>query len=745
MSGSQTSYGSYDGRVFIDGFNSGGVVHNDSEGYLTTRKIVTVDISDNVITSEKLANDISYNGILTVVDCSGGSFNQVANKGYVDDQITEIRDGIPQETVDTLKELSDKLVDENGNELYARLASPTFTGTVTVSDNITVSDFSTGVVHSDASGNLSSSLIVNGDISNNTLTSIKFAKNSDISGNTAFGTNTFSALTTGSYNTATGFNSLQANTTGIYNTATGYNSLQDNNTGNGNTAYGFQSLINNKVGGLNTATGISALYNNNSGNYNTATGNSALSNNTTGSNNTAIGHQAGKNNKTNNNNTFLGTFSDLDSSANAWANSTAIGHNSKITASNQIVLGTSTETVNIPKLNSLGVVKSDPSGNLTSSLILNSDISNNTLTSIKFAKNSNTSLNTAFGTNTFSALTTGSNNTAIGFSALQNNTTGSSNTATGYNSLQSNTTGNNNMAYGHQSLKNNTIGSNNIAIGFYALNSDISGNSNTAIGFQSLQYDVSGNGNTAIGYNSLRQNLTSNNTAIGYQSLQANTTGSYNTATGYNSLQANTTGNSNTATGLQALENNTTGYNNTATGYKSLQNNTYGYGNTAYGLWTLINNTNGDNNTSIGLFALQYNTTGNYNTAIGHQAGKNNKTNNYNTFLGSLSDLDSSANAWANSTAIGYNSKITASNQIVIGTSNETINIPKMSNIGFVKTDASGNLTTTTSLESSVMPTSAPANQTQPPAGTFWFDVLNKKLKISDGSVWYDLTLTPST
>ena len=130
MSG-QTSYGQNDGSAFIDGFNSVGVVHNDAQGYLSTSKIVAEDISANAITSDKLANDISYNGLFKVNNIDNVSVDsQVANKKYVDDQITEIRGGVPQVTVDTLKELSEKLVDASGTEIFARLANPTFTGTV---------------------------------------------------------------------------------------------------------------------------------------------------------------------------------------------------------------------------------------------------------------------------------------------------------------------------------------------------------------------------------------------------------------------------------------------------------------------------------------------------------------------------------------------------------------------------------------------------------------------------------------
>jgi len=108
---------------------------NIANGAITSDKIGTgvivgSNISSNTITAGLLANDISYNGLLKVRDCSGGVDTQAANKKYVDDQITEIKGGIPQIDVDTLKEIADKLVDASGTEIYARLASPTFTGTV---------------------------------------------------------------------------------------------------------------------------------------------------------------------------------------------------------------------------------------------------------------------------------------------------------------------------------------------------------------------------------------------------------------------------------------------------------------------------------------------------------------------------------------------------------------------------------------------------------------------------------------
>ena len=82
---------------------------------------------------------------------------------------------------------------------------------------------------------------------------------------------------------------------------------------------------------------------------NTAIGQNALVNNSTGGNNVAIGYQAGSAgtaNTTGSNNTFVGY--QARANANNYSNSTALGAGAEIKASNQVVLGTTTERVIIP-------------------------------------------------------------------------------------------------------------------------------------------------------------------------------------------------------------------------------------------------------------------------------------------------------------------------------------------------------------------------------------------------------------
>jgi hypothetical protein len=97
----------------------------------------------------------------------------------------------------------------------------------------------------------------------------------------------------GKYNTASGSWSLYANTTGYSNTASGFGSLSSNTTGHRNTASGSASLQSNTTGTYNTASGFASLFLNTTGGQNTASGDGSLSSNTTGSSNIAVGYQAG--------------------------------------------------------------------------------------------------------------------------------------------------------------------------------------------------------------------------------------------------------------------------------------------------------------------------------------------------------------------------------------------------------------------------------------------------------------------
>lgn len=170
---------------------------------------------------------------------------------------------------------------------------------------------------------------------------------------------------------------------------------------------------------------------------------------------------------------------------------------------------------------------------------------------------------------------------------------------------------------------------------------------NTAVGHQALFTNISGSFNTALGFNALYNNTNWSNTAIGAHALFDNTSGNDNTGVGRNALSTNISGVFNTALGSNSLRLNTTGTHNTALGSNAMFSNTIGIHNTASGFYAMSGNTTGNYNTSQGYHSLFGNNTGSLNTALGYRA----------FFSGTYS----------NSTALGSNSIITASNQVRLG------------------------------------------------------------------------------
>ena len=158
------------------------------------------------------------------------------------------------------------------------------------------------------------------------------------------------SLTSGSNNTSVGTSCMAALTTGNNNSAFGAEIMSYTNTGqyslpsnmSDNVCLGYRSLQNvGQLGGIspnsNTAIGNFALNADNGG-YGT--------NCLYGSNNSALGYKSGTRiSQGSNNNTLIGAFADAYLATQSYQYSTALGSGAIITASNQIVLGTATETV----------------------------------------------------------------------------------------------------------------------------------------------------------------------------------------------------------------------------------------------------------------------------------------------------------------------------------------------------------------------------------------------------------------
>lgn len=126
-------------------------------------------------------------------------------------------------------------------------------------------------------------------------------------------------------------------------------------------------------------------------------------------------------------------------------------------------------------------------------------------------------------------------------------------------------------------------------------------------------------------------------------------------------------------TGITAVGFNTvtSGLSNCAFGNNSLSVAT-GFYNAGFGTSSLRNTTTGGYNSALGLFSLSANTTGNYNVAIGYESSIYNVTGSNNTAIGTSSGPVLAGSGLTNTTAIGYNTKVNASNQVRIGNSSVT-------------------------------------------------------------------------
>lgn len=187
--------------------------------------------------------------------------------------------------------------------------------------------------------------------------------------NTAVGMNTAPALVSGYSNTIVGSYAMNKNQTGYQNTALGSAALYTNNGGIFNVAVGNDAMLQSYNGSYNTAVGKGCMFggvgaiNSYTFSSNTGVGNTALANLTGGNDNVAVGKGAGTTIDIGSRNTFVGTGA--DSTNSSYNQSTAIGYNASATGSNQVVLGTATETVFCPNnVNIAGTYLNIPYGGI---------------------------------------------------------------------------------------------------------------------------------------------------------------------------------------------------------------------------------------------------------------------------------------------------------------------------------------------------------------------------------------------
>ena len=432
-----------------------------------------------------------------------------------------------------------------------------------------------------------------------------------------------------------------------------------------NTAIGYYNLKKLTSGQQNTGLGAETMYELTTGSNNTSIGAQSL-NNITGSGNSALGKAAGQSLTSGSNNVIIGFNADVGS--NDLINAISIGANATVGASNKIQLGDS----NITNIETSGSITAGaitiPNTDGSANQVLKTDGSG----TLSWTTPSTSTPTFLYGTeNVLLDGTTSPNigsmhrSVGLGYLTLNSVTSGNKNVAIGARSMHDNTTGYMNVGIGWNSLNKNTTGGRNIAIGgSEALDANTTGSNNLAIGDRSMTYNVSGQSNVAIGSNSLLNN----------------NSGNYNTMVGVEA-----------GSGIRT-ESGNTGNDNVGLGYRALQLNYSGDRNVAIG-WDALRRTKGSSNIGLGYMAGWYNVDGNNNTFIGKQAG-----------IGS-----GNATNLSNTTAIGHNAIVDASNKIQLGDSNITnietsgsitagaITIPNTDGSAnqVLKTDGSGTLSWT--------------------------------------------------
>jgi trimeric autotransporter adhesin len=197
--------------------------------------------------------------------------------------------------------------------------------------------------------------------------------------------------------------------------------------------------------------------------------------------------------------------------------------------------------------------------------------------------------------------------------------------------------------------------------------SNITASANSFVGYQSGYSNTSGNNNSFFGSNAGFSNTTGNmNSFFGNLAGLSNGAGSRNSFFGNDAGGSNTSGEYNAFFGATAGELNSSGSGNNFFGDSSGWKNTIGSGNSFFG------DMSGGNNT-----------TGGSNSFWGSSAGLSNTTGANNSSFGAYSDV---AAGITNATAVGYRTKVTQSNSLVLGSINGVNGATADTNVGIGKT-----------------------------------------------------------
>lgn len=362
--------------------------------------------------------------------------------------------------------------------------------------------------------------------------------------NTFLGSTAGESNTTGAGNVAIGSVAMLFNTAGNNNVALGTNALSANSTGNANIAIGTQALFNSSNVSNNIAMGFNTLYNHTSGSNNIAIGNTAGANNATGSGNIFIGNSVGAN-ELGSNKLYIDNSN--TSSPLIYGNfaSDSLKVNGSLTINNAYTLPTSAGTANqVLQTNgagqanwvsptSLSITETDPQVSAATANYIPKWNGTTLIDGQVFDDGTNVGLGTAAPSDKLHVvgnlrvengkipLVNNSNSVYIG----NNSGTGDNlaavlgNTAIGTNSMVANTSGFSNTAVGYEAMRLNNVsgGAENTAIGAWAFRNNSSGVENTVLGSGAGMNNISGSRNTFIGRFAGRYNLGGNNVFLGYQ------------------------------------------------------------------------------------------------------------------------------------------------------------------------------------------------------------------------------------
>jgi hypothetical protein len=224
-----------------------------------------------------------------------------------------------------------------------------------------------------------------------------------------------------------------------------------------------------------------------------------------------------------------------------------------------------------------------------------------------------------------------------------------------------------NSFFGAHSGRNTDLGYSNTASGSHALYNNTGGFYNTAIGAQALFHNISGDLSAAVGKQALF-----NSNGVYNDSDGPHTANGYRALYSFTALYTATPELPNTAIGSLALANNINSGSNIATGFRTLYSS-IGVFNTATGAYAMDATPTGSFNSAYGFRALST-APGSWNAAFGYHSLNLENSNNcdgaWNTAFGANAGFGPEAGCnLNNTTALGYNTRVTASNQVRIGNS----------------------------------------------------------------------------